>query len=167
MNLTFPIHSSPYIHLLSRTSQDIQQATAVAYQMVTRMGMSDALGNIDLATDYGYLSSETKQKIEHEVRRLVEEGRQRATTLLTERRKELDILANALVEYEVLSLEEMNKVLKGEKLQKMTSMSKMPMKLPEIVLPPGISGTGTGTGTGGMREGTSGGGSEGSGGAKL
>lgn len=118
--------------------------------MVTQNGMSDTMGNIDLATNFEYLSSETKQQIEREVRRFIEEGRQRATTLLTERRKELDILAKALVEYEVLSLEEMNKVLKGEKLAKMKGKASGGLKLPEIVLPPGIGG---GSGAGNPRQG--------------
>ena len=108
--------------------------------MVTRMGMSDSLGNVDLDTDYGHLSSETKQQIEHEVRRIVEEGRQRATKLLTEKRKELDILANALVEYEVLNLDEMERVLKGEKLAKLSALPGVGIKLPELVLPSGIGG---------------------------
>ena len=130
--------------------QDLSNATRTAYDMVTRLGMSDKLGNVDLADGYEHLSSETKQQIESEVRRMIEEGRQRATALLTERRKELDILAKALVEYEVLSLDEMQRVLKGEKLQKMASISKMPMKLPEIVLPPGIGGgSGGAAGVGG------------------
>ena len=122
--------------------QDIQQATSLAYSMVTQLGMSDALGNVDLNTDYRSLSSETKQKIEHEVRRLVEEGRERATKLLTERRKDLEKIANALVEYEVLNLEEMQKVLRGEKLQKVSALPNIPIKLPELVLPPGIGGGG-------------------------
>ena len=118
--------------------------------------MSDALGNVDLDTDYNSLSSETKQKIEHEVRRLVEEGRERATKLLTERRKDLEKIANALVEYEVLNLEEMQKVLKGEKLQKVSALPDMPIKLPELVLPPGMGGTPSGAGsrTGGNDDGT-------------
>ena len=111
--------------------------------MVTKLGMSEKLGNVDLADGYEHLSSETKQQIESEVRRIIEEARQRATVLLTEHRKDLDTLAKALVEYEVLSLDEMQRVLKGEKLQKMKGISKMPMKLPELVLPPGIAGTGT------------------------
>lgn len=114
--------------------------------MVTQNGMSDTMGNIDLATNFDHLSSKTKQQVESEVRRFIEEGRQRATTLLTERRKELDLLARALVEYEVLSLDEMKKVLKGEKLQKMATAAKTPLKLPEIVLPPGM---GSGSGAGG------------------
>lgn len=132
--------------------------------MVTQNGMSDAMGNIDLATNFEYLSSETKQQIEAEVRRFIEEGRLRATALLTERRKELELLAKALVEYEVLSFEEMKKVVKGEKLQKMASLSKAPMKLPEIVLPPGMAG-GSGAGTGAARDAVGEKGSESSGGA--
>jgi len=128
--------------------------------------MSDTMGNIDLATNFESLSSQTKQQIESEVRRFIEEGKQRATTLLMERKNELDLLAKALVEYEVLDLEEMKKVLKGEKLKKMASAAKAPMKLPEIVLPPGMGG-GSGVGTGNAKEAVSERDSEGSGGAKV
>lgn len=147
----------------ANSRQDLQHATHTAYDMITKCGMSDALGNIDLATNFEYLSSETKQQVESEVRRFVEAGRERALALLTERRKELDILAKALVEYEVLSLEEMKKVLKGEKLQKIASATRAPMKLPEIVLPPGMGG-GSGAGTGSARDNE---GSGGAGGAKV
>ena len=119
------------------------------------MGFSEILGDVDLDTDYSRLSSETKQKIENEVRRIVDESRQRAQKILTERRKELDLLANALVEYEVLNLEEMQKILNGEKLPKLSSTPRSPIKLPELNLPPSLeppSGTETpgpkvGTGT--------------------
>ena len=120
--------------------QDLKAATSTAYVMVTRLGMSDVLGNMDFASHYDQLSSETKLKIEKEVTRFVEEGTARATAILKDKRKELDILAKALVEYETLNLEEIKKVLKGEKLDKMTSMLQTPMKLPEIVLPPGMGG---------------------------
>ena len=108
--------------------------------MVTQLGMSDILGNMDFANGYEHLSSETKLRIEQEVTRFVEEGKSRATAILKDKRKELDILAKALVEYETLSLEEVNKVLKGEKLDKMTTLLQAPLKLPEIVLPPGMGG---------------------------
>jgi len=97
-------------------SSDITGATNLAYHMVTQAGMSAALGNIDLSNNYDKLSSETKQKIEDEVRRLVEEGRERAMKLLTDNRAGLERLANALVEYETLDREEMEKVVRGEKL---------------------------------------------------
>ncbi len=113
--------------------------------MVTQLGMSDVLGNVDLSSEPERLSSSTRLEIDREVRRLLEEGRQRATKLLTEKRKELDILAKALVEYEVLNLDEMHRVLRGEKLKKLTALPKSPIKLPEIVLPPGITGGGSST----------------------
>ena len=112
--------------------------------MITQAGMSPTLGNIDLASDYDHLSGETKKKIETEVRQTVELGRQRAMEILDAHRKELDMVANALVEYETLSLDEMKKVLKGEKLPKLTSFKQTGIKLPEIKLPPGIGGMSTG-----------------------
>lgn len=145
--------------------QDLQNATNVAYDMVTRCGMSETLGQADLASHYDTLSSETKQQIEREVRRILEDSRQRALKVLNERRKELDIIAKSLVEYEVLSLEEVEKVLKGEKLQKLTSSPSMPIKLPDIVLPPGFGGVSTPGGNG--AEDSSGQGDSGDGGAKL
>ena len=132
--------------------------------------MSDTLGNIDLASNYRLHSSETKAKIEGEVRRLVEEGRQRAMKLLSENRNELDMIAKALMEYEVLSLEEVNKILKGEKLSKLSSKSAAPLKLPDLVLPagslPGQSTSQAGVGSApGSNDSSSG--SGGDGGAKL
>ncbi|KAM0716691.1 hypothetical protein Q7P37_008136 [Cladosporium fusiforme] len=118
-------------------SSDIQQATNLAYHMVTQAGMSDLLGNIDLASNYNRLSTDTKKQIENEVRRIIEAGKDRATKLLTEKRTELDRLATALVEYETLNKEEMEKVIKGEKLtNKLKASSDMPVKLPSVPLPP-------------------------------
>ena len=91
-------------------------ATETAFTLITRFGYSKKLGNVDLSTNYDSLSSETKQEIEGEVRRLVEEARLRASKILTEKRDELEILTKALIEYETLTKEEMEKVLKGEKL---------------------------------------------------
>ena len=96
--------------------------------------MSDTLGNVDFHSDYNSLSSQTKETIEAEVRRLIEEGRLRATKLLTERRKELELLAKALVEYESLDREEMEKVIKGETLPgKMKILPDVQIKLPEML----------------------------------
>ena len=137
--------------------------------MVTSFGMSEVLGQANLSTNYEMLSSETKKQIEGEVRRILDESRQRTTKLLNEKRKDLDTLAKGLVDYEVLTLEEVEKVLKGEKLKKMTSPASMPLKLPEIVIPPGLGGVPT-AGSSGV-EGPAGGndssGPEGSGGARI
>lgn len=110
--------------------------------MVTSFGFSETLGDVDLNSNYARLSSETKQQIEGEVRRIIEESRQRATKLLMTRRKELEIIANALVEYEVLDLHEMQQILRGEKLDKMRSGVGIPIKLPEIKLSSHVAGIG-------------------------
>ena len=106
--------------------------------MVTRFGMSDKLGNVDLASNHNTLSAGTRELIESEVRRLIEEGRERAMKLLLSKRKELDLLAHALVEYETLDKDEAFKVIKGEKLVGKLTMPPGPIKVPEVNNP--ISG---------------------------
>lgn len=86
---------------------------------------------MDLSSNYDRLSSETKQEIEGEVRRLIEEARDRAISILTEKRNELELLTKALVEYETLTKEEMEQVLKGEKLNRLESFPSAPVKLPD------------------------------------
>ncbi|KAI6853737.1 hypothetical protein KC318_g22618, partial [Hortaea werneckii] len=79
-------------------------------------------------------------RIENEVRRLVEDGRDRALKLLTENRDGLKRLAEALVEYETLSKEEMETVVRGGKLtEKLKADPDTPVKAPEAedLLPPG------------------------------
>ncbi|KAL5346328.1 i-AAA protease yme1 [Pseudogymnoascus australis] len=115
----------------SGVSGDLETATQVAYAMVTQFGMSEAVGNVDLNTNYNHLSSETKQLIESEVRRTIEEGRQRAYALLVEKRKELDLLARALVNYETLDKEEAFKVIRGEKLEGKMLLPSGSIKRPE------------------------------------
>ena len=115
------------LRLVANDLQDLRSATETAFTLVTRFGYSKKLGNVDLSTNYNSLSSETKQEIEAEVRRLVEEARQRATKILTEKRHELELLTKALIEYETLTKEEMEKVLKGEKLDKLVLPPETPL----------------------------------------
>ena len=117
----------------------------MAYYMITEAGMSPTLGNMDFASDYRALSPSTKIQIENEVRQTVESGRARATELLTTHRNELELVAKALLEYETLTLDEMKRVLQGEKLNKMDSSKGSGIKLPELVLPPGLGGTSNGS----------------------
>ncbi|KAJ5640463.1 Mitochondrial inner membrane i-AAA protease supercomplex subunit YME1 [Penicillium herquei] len=120
-------------NVTSGISADIQQATETAFTLITRFGYSKKLGNVDLSTNYDSLSSETKQEIEAEVRRLVEEARARANKILTEKRHELELLSKALIEYETLTKEEMEQVLRGEKLDKLSSSPSAPLKLPDAL----------------------------------
>ncbi|KFY48065.1 hypothetical protein V495_01643 [Pseudogymnoascus sp. VKM F-4514 (FW-929)] len=115
----------------SGVAGDLQSATQIAYSMVTQFGMSDAIGNVDVSSNYSSLSSETKQLIETEVRRTIEEARVRARALLVERRAELDLLAKALISYETLDKEEAFKVIRGEKLEGKLIMPSGVIKRPE------------------------------------
>ncbi|KAF2116231.1 cell division protease ftsH [Lophiotrema nucula] len=126
-------------------SGDIQQATSSAYAMVTSFGFSDLLGNVDFRSNYEQVSPATKQLIDNEVRRLVDDAAGEARKILHKHRKELDLLAEALVQYETLDKEEIVKVIKGEKLpDRLMSMPDTPIKLPGVparIIPgPGAGG---------------------------
>ncbi|KAH7083162.1 P-loop containing nucleoside triphosphate hydrolase protein, partial [Paraphoma chrysanthemicola] len=113
-------------------SGDIQQATQLAYNMVTACGFSDVLGNVDFKSNYEMVSPETKRLIDNEVRRLIDEAKASARDLLRSKRPELDLLANALVQYETLDKEEILKVIKGEKLpDRLMAMPDAPIKIPD------------------------------------
>ena len=93
---------------------DIEQATNLARSMVTRWGMSDELGMVQLAPranpylgGFGYggekpFSEETARVIDAEVHRIISESHEQAQTLLSTYRKQLDALAAALLARETL-----------------------------------------------------------------
>src|SRR5688572_11819637 len=119
-----------YDKVSSGASSDISYATGLARDMVTRWGMSDALGPLQYAEAdeevfLGYsvnrqrnMSNETAQAIGKEIRKIVEDGYDRAKTVLNEHRDELETLAKALLEYETLSGDEIKAVLKGETIDR-------------------------------------------------
>jgi cell division protease FtsH len=114
-----------YDKVSSGASSDISYATGLARDMVTRWGMSDELGPLQYAEAdeevfLGYsvnrqknMSNETAQAIDKEIRRIVEQGYERAKSVLTEFREELETLAKALLEYETLSGDEIKTLLGG------------------------------------------------------
>ncbi|KAF2003717.1 cell division protease ftsH [Amniculicola lignicola CBS 123094] len=128
-------------------SSDIQNATRLAYHMVTSLGFSDLLGNVDFRSNYEQVSPETKRLIDNEVRRLIDEARDNARQILVAHRKELDLLAQALVQYETLEKSEIVKVIKGEKLpDRIMAMPDTPIKLPPLPLLPPARGDEEGSG---------------------
>src|SRR6185369_11982321 len=64
------------------------------------------------------MSNETAQAIDKEIRRVVEQGYDRAKAVLNEHREELETLAKALLEYETLSGDEIKTVLAGEPIDR-------------------------------------------------
>jgi cell division protease FtsH len=90
---------------------DIQQLTELARQMVGRWGMSEAIGPVAVVPRDGQgpflpgvaeVAPETQKLVDDEVRRVVEEAHREVVALLEEHRKQLDSLANALLEHETL-----------------------------------------------------------------
>lgn len=84
--------------------------------MIVSYGMSDKLGPMEYGKRYQYLSSGTREAVESEVQRVLNESYARARALLVSKRNELDLLAQALVDYETLDKSEVEKVIRGEKL---------------------------------------------------
>ena len=110
----------------SGASSDISMATKMAKAMVTRWGMSDKLGPLAYAENeeevfLGHsvarqqnMSEETQRVIDAEVRRIVDEGYETARKVLTDHIDDLHTIAKGLLEYETLSGEEIQNLLKGE-----------------------------------------------------
>ena len=107
--------------------QDIRQATDMARQMVTEWGFSDKLGFIRYSNNQeevflGHsvaqsknLSDETAQLIDEEVKRIIDESKQKARKILTEHIDELHIIAKGLLEFESMTGDEIKDLLKGIK----------------------------------------------------
>ncbi|PHH61517.1 hypothetical protein CDD81_308 [Ophiocordyceps australis] len=125
----------------SGVSQDLRVATDLGFSMVAIYGMSSALGPVEYGRRYGNLSSETRAKIEGEVMKTLKKSYEDVRQILTEKRKELDLLAQALVQYETLDKTEVELVIRGEKLPGRRLISKGPLVLPipeDAPTPPGL-----------------------------
>jgi cell division protease FtsH len=110
----------------SGAQSDIEQATRLARMMVTKWGFSPELGTVAYGENQDEVflgmqmgrqqnvSEATAQKIDSEVRRLVEDGLNDARRILTEKAHELEALARGLLEYETLSGDEIRHLLDGQ-----------------------------------------------------
>ncbi len=109
-------------------ASDIQQATRLARAMVTRWGLSDEIGPVDYGEDQGQVflgqqlvqsssvSEETSKKIEEEVRKLIQKGMDDAREIMTKFRDQWSALAEALLEYETLTGDEIRALINDGKL---------------------------------------------------
>ena len=107
-------------------SNDLQRATETARRMVTQYGMSENLGPLTfghdpaqpfMGRDYGMgqeYSDETAQKIDAEIRRVVDEAYDMASQLLTEHRAELDMISLLLIDKETIDREEFDALVAGD-----------------------------------------------------
>ena len=106
-------------------SNDIERATALARNMVTKWGLSDRLGPLTYAEDQGevflgrsvtqhkQVSDETAHVIDVEVRRVIDAAYQKAKGILVENRAKLDALAAALMKYETIDEEQLKDIMAG------------------------------------------------------
>ena len=114
-------------NITSGASGDIEQATKMARAMVTRLGYSDELGlvaygenqeEVFLGMSVGRqqnISESTAQKIDSEVRRLVDEGYQAARKIITDQNVAFTTVAEALLEFETLTGDEIKDLIAGKR----------------------------------------------------
>lgn len=95
-------------HVTTGASSDLNTATELAQYMVTSCGMSDEIGPVHIKERPG---SEMQSRIDAEVVKLLRQAYDRVKALLKKHEKALHALANALLEYETLSSEEIKRIL--------------------------------------------------------
>ncbi|OKL60384.1 Mitochondrial respiratory chain complexes assembly protein [Talaromyces atroroseus] len=99
----------------SGASDDFNKVTRMASAMVTKFGMSKAIGPLHFEEDQQQLhkpfSEETARNIDLEIRRIVDEAYKRCTDLLTEKKNEVGLVAEELLSKEVLSRDDMVRLL--------------------------------------------------------
>jgi len=107
-------------------SNDIQRATEIARNMVTRFGLSDTMGPLAYAeeeaeiflgrsvTEHRHMSAGTARDIDKQVRLIIDRNYARSQELLEMNRDKLHAMAHALLEYETLSKEQIDDIMTGQ-----------------------------------------------------
>ncbi len=149
----------------SGASSDIESATRLARAMVTKYGLSEKLGPIAYAEEEGEvflgqsiarnkaISGDTAKLIEDEVKRFVTEGYEAARRILTDRRDDWEKISQALLEFETLTGDEIQKLLNGETIVRDDPLEPTDHAPPSSVPSAGASSDGKkkkDDGTGGM-----------------
>jgi cell division protease FtsH len=107
-------------------SNDFERATEIARRMVTQWGMSDALGTMVYGENEGEVflgrsitthknvSESTLQKVDSEIRRIVDEQYKVARKLLEGNREKVEVMAKALLEWETLDADQLDDIMAGK-----------------------------------------------------
>jgi len=109
-------------------SNDIQRATEIARNMVTKWGLSDTMGPLmydeggeevflgrSAAQPSKAMSDETALAIDKEVRSIIDECYDKARSILEEHRSKMDMMADALMQYETIDSEQIDAIMEGKK----------------------------------------------------
>jgi cell division protease FtsH len=114
-----------FLNLISTgASDDFNKATQTARAMVTRFGMTDALGTMVYADDEGdgspfgrgftrTISEATQQKVDAEIRRVLDDQYKLARRLLEENRDKVEAMTAALMEWETIDADQINDIMDG------------------------------------------------------
>jgi cell division protease FtsH len=109
-------------HMSTGASNDFERATKLARGMVTRYGMSDALGTMVYAdTESGYgiqnktISEATQQRVDAEIRRILDEQYAVARSILEQKRDIVEAMTAALLEWETIDADQVKAIMEGRK----------------------------------------------------
>ncbi len=107
-------------------SNDIERATSIAKNMVTKWGLSDALGPLSYSEDEGevflgrqvtqhkHMSDTTADQIDKAVRELIDKNYQRAQKILNDNLDKLHVMAGALMKYETIDAKQIEEIMQGK-----------------------------------------------------
>jgi cell division protease FtsH len=112
-------------HVTTGASNDIERATQIARNMVTKWGLTEALGPLTYTEDedevflgrsvtqHKHVSDDTARRIDAEVRQIIDTAHQRAVDLITENRDKLDMMAESLIKYETIDSKQIDAIMEG------------------------------------------------------
>ncbi len=110
-------------------SNDIERATEIARNMVTKYGLSERLGPLTYAEEEGevflgksitqhkHVSAETANLIDEEIRKIIDRNYARAKSVLEEHRDKLETMAQALMKFETLDRSQIKDIMEGKEPQ--------------------------------------------------
>jgi cell division protease FtsH len=106
-------------------SNDIERATSIARNIVTRWGLSEALGPLTYSEDeeeiflgrsitqHKHVSDDTAKKIDHEIRKIIDTAHKTATDHIVANRDKLELMTDALMKYETIDASQIDQIMEG------------------------------------------------------